>query len=260
MPSPPALSVVVPVYGCAACLPELHSRLLGVLEATGEDWEVLYVDDGSLDGSWQQLERMAAADSRVRPWRMDRNRGQAAAIRAGLERSGGERIVVMDCDLQDPPEAIPRLLARARSGSEIVFTLRPPPVGYGWARRLGTAAYLRLRDLGRSEPQPRYSSFSVVSRRVARAVLAAEEGSSYLLALRAVDAPSVAVEVHRPERYAGRSSYTLVGLSKVALGNLAAQYLPRMRRRRTAQPAAPPRRSRAPASTPAGRAEPAQRR
>ena len=134
----------------------------------------------------------------------------------------------MDCDLQDPPEAIPMLLAKAREGHEAVFTTRGAP-SYGLARRLGTAAYLRLRTLVSGAPLPRYSGFSLVSRRVVRAVVSTtDRHRTYLMSLRYLGRPRArlhhaVVQVPRNERHAGESSYTLRSLTRVALGNLSSR-------------------------------------
>ena len=118
------ISVVVPVYKCAECLRHLHERLdLALAQIPGEH-EIIFVDDRSPDESWDILRRLADQDDSVRLVRLSRNFGQHAAITAGIEFARGRWIVVMDCDLQDPPEDIPRLYARAREGVEIVYARR----------------------------------------------------------------------------------------------------------------------------------------
>ena len=121
------LTVVVPVYGCADCLAVLHERLVRTLETTVESFEVVFVDDRSPDGSWALLCDLAERDERVRAIRLSRNFGQHAAITAGLTESTGRWTVVMDCDLQDPPEEIPRLLDKAAAGYDIVLSRRILP-------------------------------------------------------------------------------------------------------------------------------------
>jgi glycosyltransferase involved in cell wall biosynthesis len=111
------LSVVVPVYGCADCLEALYQRLSPVLQACASSYEIILVDDCAPDGAWQVIRRLSEQDPRVRGLRLSRNFGQHAAITAGLAECAGERAVVMDCDLQDPPEAIPALVQRARAAS-----------------------------------------------------------------------------------------------------------------------------------------------
>ena len=116
----PELSVVIPVFGCAGCLRRLHERLVAALEPISPAFEIVLVDDRSTDGAWDVMQELARGDSRVRILRLSRNFGQHGAITAGLTRSRGRWTVVMDCDLEEPPEEIPRLYAKAQEGYEIV--------------------------------------------------------------------------------------------------------------------------------------------
>src|SRR6202007_1924225 len=118
------LSVVVPVYGCADCLDALHARLTASVTGLAERYELVFVDDRSLDDGWSVLERLAREDGHVRAFRLSRNFGQDAAITAGLSQARGDWVVVMDCDLQEAPEDIPRLWAAAGEGYDIVRTTR----------------------------------------------------------------------------------------------------------------------------------------
>src|SRR4051812_48733742 len=116
----PELSVVIPVFGCAGCLRRLHERLIGALEPISPAFEIVLVDDRSTDGAWDVMQNLARKDSRVRILRLSQNFGQHGAITAGLTRSRGRWTVVMDCALEEPPEEIPRLYAKAQEGYEIV--------------------------------------------------------------------------------------------------------------------------------------------
>jgi glycosyltransferase involved in cell wall biosynthesis len=118
------LSVVVPVYGNADALPELHRRLSAVLDRMAAACEVIYVDDASSDASPVVLRDVASRDGRVRVVTLPRNVGQQRALLSGIERASGEWVVTMDADLQDPPEAIPALLAAGSQGAEVVFAGR----------------------------------------------------------------------------------------------------------------------------------------
>ena len=165
------LSVVVPVYGCADCLFALHDRLVRALDQTVSCFELIFIDDRSPDGSWEVLHSLAEHDERVRAIRLSRNFGQHAAITAGLAASRGRWTVVMDCDLQDPPEEIPRLLTKAREGYEIVLSKR---VGrrHSWLRRVAGRGYFRLRNFFmRMDMSTEYSSLSLLSRKVVEAFL-----------------------------------------------------------------------------------------
>ena len=113
---PHGLSVVLPVFDERDNLSPLHARLTAALGAVGRDYEVIYVDDGSTDGSWGMLERIAAEDPRVRLVRLRRNFGQAAALAAGIAHSRHPVLVTLDADLQNDPADIPRLVAALEAG------------------------------------------------------------------------------------------------------------------------------------------------
>ena len=162
------LSVVVPVYGCADCLVALHTRLTDSVAGITDGYEFVFVDDRSLDDGWSVLERLAAEDEHVRAFRLSRNFGQDAAITAGLDRARGDWVVVMDCDLQEAPEDIPRLWAAAGEGYDVVRTTRR-----GWRhsafRRATSRAYRSLTL--ETDVRPDYSNLSLLSRRVVDAFL-----------------------------------------------------------------------------------------
>ena len=165
------LSVVIPVYQCAECLTTLHERLVRSLEGAVTAFEIVFVDDRSPDGSWELLTDLARRDSRVRAIRLSRNFGQHAAITAGLAESRGEWTVVMDCDLQDPPEEIPRMLDKASEGYEIVLSKRTRRK-QSWLRRLAGRAYFRIRNFFmRMDMGTEYSTLSLLSRKVVNAFL-----------------------------------------------------------------------------------------
>src|SRR5262249_8272613 len=133
------LSVVIPVYECATCLRALHERLTRALRSLGISYELIFVDDRSRDDGWKVLGDLARCDPTIRAFRLSRNFGQHPAITAGLERSRGRWAVVMDCDLQDPPEAIPDLYRKASEGFDVVLGRRLDRRGSTfrrWASRL----------------------------------------------------------------------------------------------------------------------------
>jgi glycosyltransferase involved in cell wall biosynthesis len=157
------LSVVIPVYGCAGCLRPLHARLTATLEAITGDYEIILVDDRSQDGAWPVLVELAESDPHLRVVRLSRNFGQHAAITAGLSRSRGEWTVVMDCDLQEPPEEIARLWAAGQEGVDVVRTAREGRRHSAW-RRAASRLYRRL--LLESDRDIEYSTLSMISRKV----------------------------------------------------------------------------------------------
>ena len=214
------VSVVVPVYGCAGCLVALHDRVAAVLGAA--DWELVLVDDCSPDAAWSILEELSENDGRVRAIRLSRNFGQHAAITAGLAEARGDWVVVMDCDLQDPPEEIPRLLAAAGEGYDVVLTKRDFRRQQSWYRRLAGRGYIRARNmlLGQSISSE-YSTLSVISRGVVDAFLSlGDHDRHYMMILHWLGFRRTVVPLRRQERYEGRSSYTLGKLIEVAVDGM----------------------------------------
>lgn len=120
----PEISVVLPCFNELPNLPELRRRLVAVLEATGRSFEILFVDDGSRDGSFEAMAAFAAEDPRLRALRLSRNFGHQMALTAGVDRARGRLVAVMDADLQDPPELLAEMLAKSDAGFEVVYAQR----------------------------------------------------------------------------------------------------------------------------------------
>ena len=208
---PPAvvLSVVVPVRDEEESLAELHRQLGAVLRGLGEPYELLFVDDGSTDGSPAVLRGLAAADPAVRVLALSRGFGHQAALTAGLDRARGEAVITLDADLQDPPALIPRLVACWREGYEVVLTRRVRRRGEGPFKR--AASFLFYRLLRRLTDVPvgvDAGDFRLLDRRVVRWLRRAPERHRYLRGLvgwagfRRTEVP-----FERQARFAGRSKY-----------------------------------------------------
>ncbi len=118
------ISVVIPIYGCRAALPELHSRLTKSVSEITDDYELILVNDNCPQNPWEVIEELCSKDRHVKGIELSRNFGQMKAILAGLDYATGDWIVVMDCDLQDKPEEIPRLYQKAKEGYDLVFARR----------------------------------------------------------------------------------------------------------------------------------------
>ena len=208
----PALSVVVPVYEEEAVVPILVERLGRVLDGLGLSAEVILVDDGSRDGTAAEIRRANAADPRFVGLSLSRNFGHQVAISAGLAESRGEAVVVMDGDLQDPPEVLPALLAKFREGYDVVHAIRASRPE-AWPKRLAYAAFYRLLDRMVSIAIPVDSGdFGVMSRRVVDLIVAMPERRRYVRGLRAwVGYRQVGLPVDRGERHAGRPKFTHSG-------------------------------------------------
>ncbi|MHB8658453.1 MAG: glycosyltransferase family 2 protein [Solirubrobacteraceae bacterium] len=212
------LSVVVPVYGCRSCLIQLHERVGLALKDLVDSYEIVLVDDCAGDGAWDEIERLVAADPRVRGIRLSRNFGQHAAITAGLAYCRGAWAVVMDCDLQDPPEDIPRLYAEALSGYDVVFGERSAkPTGQA-RRTLGKLYFWGLRNFAGTGGNGQYGTFSVISRKVIDAFLRlGDHDRHYLMVLTWLGFRTTAVRYTPMPRYEGHSSYSFKRLIKHAL-------------------------------------------
>ena len=212
------LSVVVPVFGCAGCLDALYSRLTQSVSTITEDYELVLVDDRSLDEGWNVLQRLARSDARVRALRLSRNFGQDAAITAGLSEARGSWVVVMDCDLQEAPEDIPRLWTAAQEGYDVVRTIRRER-RHAPLKRWGSRLYRRLTF--ETETRADYSTLSLISRRVVSAYLSLhDQDREYMIALDWLGFSTIAVEITHADRHAGKSTYTPGRLVRVALDGM----------------------------------------
>lgn len=217
------LSVVVPVYGCAGCLEVLHQRLTSVL-ASLPSYEIVLVDDCAPDGAWAVIQRLASRDRRVRGIRLSRNFGQHAAITAGLAECRGKRALVMDCDLQDPPEVIPQLYRKALEGHDIVLARRKRKQ-QALFRRAASALYFRaLGALSGRRFDGEFGAFSVVSRAVIDAYLRLQDRDRhYLFILYWLGFDTATIEYEHAERHSGASSYSLRALLRHAFNGMMFQ-------------------------------------
>lgn len=220
-PAAPEISVVVPVYDCEDCLSALHERLTTTLEGLVESWELVLVDDRSTDRSWERVLALAATDAHVKAVRLSRNFGQHAAITAGLAESSGRWTVVMDCDLQDPPEAIPDLYAKALEGHEIVFARRRAR-SQSLPRRAANRVYFALRRaLTGIAFETEHSNLSMISTKARSAFLSVPDAHrNFLLILYWLGFDRTTIEFDHASRYAGKSSYRFGALLRVALDGL----------------------------------------
>ncbi len=204
----PELSLVVPLFNEEENLPELGRRLADLLDQY--PGEAVLVDDGSRDATATLMDALAAADPRFRAIHLSRNFGHQAAVSAGLRYSRGRAVVIMDADLQDPPELVPQLIARWREGFEVVYARRSSREREGVAKRLLAWTYYRLlrRLVGLDLPADT-GDFCLMDRQVVDLLNAMPERNRYLRGLRAwVGFRQTAVEFVRPARHAGEVKYT----------------------------------------------------
>jgi dolichol-phosphate mannosyltransferase len=214
---PVELSVVVPVYQCEGCLEELHRRLTSVLSALVRTHEIVLVDDRSADCSWRVMRRLSQGDPTIRLVRFSRNFGQQAAITAGLAAATGRWTVVMDCDLQDPPELIPRLYAKAQEGYDVVLARRISRT-HSALRMLAAGAYFRfVRAFLGVEISGEYGSFSLIAAKVRNEFLRVRDTDRhYLPIVLWLGFERADIDFEHGERFAGKSSYSFLTLCRLA--------------------------------------------
>lgn len=212
----PGLSIVIPVFNEARTLVDLHQRLARTLKDLAQPYEIIFVDDGSTDGSRGTLRALHEQDRTVRVIRFNRNYGQHAAVLAGMEWARGEVVVTLDADLQNPPEEIPRLLERLAEGVEVVGGWR---VGRhdSWFRRLASWMVNRATSAVVGVPMRDYGCMLRAYRRsVVDRIVACQEISRFIPALANAFAASVAeVPVRHAPRREGRSRYGLLRLLRL---------------------------------------------
>lgn len=218
MTSRPDVSVVSPVYGCEGCLEDLCDRLRATLEGMRLAFEVILVCDASPDASWQRIREIAARDARVVGLRLARNAGQHNAISAGLECAHGRHIVVMDCDLQDRPEEIPALYAKAREGYDLVFGQRIDRQDAWLKRFLSRAFYRALGYLTATQYDASTANFGVFSARAIAAVNALPERSRFFpLMVRQAGFPAARIPIQHASRASGKTTYSFGRLLRLAI-------------------------------------------
>ncbi len=213
------LSVVVPVYNEAEALPELHRRLSAVMQELGCAHEILYVDDGSSDGSAAWLAALRDRDEAVALLELSRNFGKEVALSAGFDHAGGDAVVVIDADLQDPPELIPRFVEEWQSGYDVVYGQRSERRGDSAMKRLTAHAFYRvINRLSDVEIPQDVGDFRLLSRRAVDALTSLPERHRYMKGLYAwIGFPQKAVAYVREPRVAGSTKWNYWRLWNFAL-------------------------------------------
>jgi glycosyltransferase involved in cell wall biosynthesis len=205
------LSVVVPLYQEAAVVPELITRLTRSLDSTDRDWELVLVDDGSTDGTWDVLRAAALRDNRIRAIRLARNFGHQAALTAGLRAAEGDAVVTMDGDLQHPPEVVPALVAKGAEGPDVVYAIRSASDSEGWFKVMSARTfYWLLNRLASLDLPPGAGDFRYMSRRIVDTLLSMPERSRFLRGMtRWSGFSQTVIEYDRGPRQAGDTKYSL---------------------------------------------------
>lgn len=212
------ISVVIPVYKAEECLHELYRRLCASLEAVSTDFEIILVEDCGGDRSWEIIRELAQADPRIKGIQFSRNFGQHYGITAGLDHCNGDWVVVMDCDLQDRPEEIPRLYAKALEGYEVVLARRGKRQHSMFKRLASRLFYATLNYLADMNYDAEVGNFRIVSRKVIDNFRKIREQLRFFGGL--VDwmgFPTASIDVAHAERYAGKTTYNFFKLWKLAI-------------------------------------------
>ncbi len=216
----PTFSIVVPVYNEREALPELYRRVKAVMESLGEPWELVLVDDGSTDGSTEYMRQLRAQDpEHVRPVIFARNFGHQIAVTAGLDYARGQAVVIMDADLQDPPEVIPDLVAKWREGYQVVYAVRVAREGETWFKKTTAALFYRLiyRITDVKIPVDT-GDFRLMDRRVVDVLNRMRERHRFIRGMAAwVGFRQTGVPYKRAPRFAGETKYPLRKMLKFAL-------------------------------------------
>lgn len=204
------ISVVVPVYGCRSALPELHRRLVEALSGMGKSFEIMLVDDHCPQASWEEISRICAQDDRVVGIRLSKNFGQIRAITAGLDHSRGDWVVVMDCDLQDRPEAIPQMYATAVDGGyDVVFARRARRKDSAVTKFFSRAFYKVYDYFTDGNYDASLCNFSISRRPVIEAYCSMREHHrAYTMFIKWIGFRQTAIDVEGAERFEGESSYS----------------------------------------------------
>jgi len=217
----PDVSVVLPVYNEEDNIPVLYSRVTDVLEKMDMEYEIIFVDDGSKDKSPELLSRLAAEDKHVTVVGLARNFGHQVAITAGLDHGRGKAVIVMDADLQDPPEMLPQFIAKWREGYDVVYAIREQRAE-GWLKRAAYATFYRLlRRVANIEIPLDSGDFCIMSRPVVNQLIRMRERNRFVRGIRSwVGLNQVGVPYNRDARHGGRPKYTFSRLMLLALDGL----------------------------------------
>ena len=218
------ISVVIPVYGCRAAIPELYDRLCKSLENLVDEFEIILVDDCCPQNSWEEIQKVCQKDSRVIGLRLSRNFGQIKAITAGLDQSKGDWVVVMDCDLQDRPEAIADLYKKAQEGYDVVFARRKDRKDTALTKFLSKFFYKIYDYFTDGNFDNAICNFSISKRMVIDSYCRMrEQNRAYTLFIKWLGFKQATIDADADARFEGKSSYNFRRKIKMAFEFITSQ-------------------------------------
>lgn len=215
----PVISVIVPVFNEDPIIDELYQRLVAVLDSTGDSWELVMINDGSTDGSGVKMRALTEQDSRVRVLNFARNFGHQNAVTAGMDYVRGDAVVIIDADLQDPPEVILQLLEKWREGYEVVYAVRAERLGESWFKKSTAKLFYRMiyRITDVDIPVDT-GDFRLMDRKVVDAVQTMREHNRFIRGMTSwVGFRQTGVEYVRQARRAGETKYPLKKMLRFAM-------------------------------------------
>ena len=215
----PVFTIIAPVFNEIDCLDILHERVTEVMDQSGESWELILVDDGSTDGSTEKIRQLADKDERIRKVIFARNFGHQIAVTAGLDYARGDAVVIIDADLQDPPEVILELIAKWREGYEVVYAQRTEREGETWFKRVTASLFYRtIYRITDVKIPLDTGDFRLLDRKVVDVMNSMRERHRFLRGMSAwVGFKSIGVPYKRAARFAGSTKYPFKKMLKLAL-------------------------------------------
>jgi len=225
----PRFTVIAPIFNELENIPELYQRMRDVMVRTGEPWELILGDDGSTDGSAALIRTLAENDPRVRPVIFARNFGHQIAVTAGMDYSRGDAVIIIDADLQDPPEVILELIAKWREGYEVVYAVREERQGESWFKRTTASLFYRLISRITDVNIPLDTGdFRLRDKKVVEVMGQMREKHRFLRGMSAWEGfKQVGVHYNRQPRFAGETKYPLKKMIRLALNAVTSfSYLP----------------------------------
>lgn len=222
-------TIIAPIYNELENIPELYPRVRDVMEQTGEPWELILVDDGCTDGSTEVIRKLSENDPRVRPIIFARNFGHQIAVSAGIDYSRGQAVIIIDADLQDPPEVILDLIAKWREGYEVVYAVREEREGESWFKKTTASLFYRLIYRITDVDIPLDTGdFRLMDEKVVSVMKQMREKHRFLRGMSAwVGFKQIGVPYKRKPRYAGETKYPFSKMFKLALNAITSfSYFP----------------------------------